>query len=539
MVEDRTRHDRLRSLLPRIYATDPQGSALGVLLEVLADRLREADGAIERGQRDKWLLTASGARERGAEPEGSALPTVDLGDRPRPLEHIGAGLDLLRQPWEVDTEAYRGRVRLLAPLLAGGLGTPRAIAAVALSSLGSEPCPVLERGEGETRGHGLPPGSLVRCRTCRGGQRPPAGTPCPRRSDATMSVSVVDNPRRRVVLTRRQLRPDAGGEARIHFDGESLLADRPELVLRVPEDAAGAGVLPRFLSLATGEEMIVARLLGPGDVLYVRGRSPHDPNVPPQRQRWVDCPPNFAAAPPDVRVGDDVDIPVIVSRGGARFDADAFDEGVFYSTGVIREEGGLGLEHLHVPSVVPGRNTWVYQAMGRAEFEAALANLDPTADLAALPDASTVPVEPDTSEVRLELRWWARAPSRFSVRIPRTAAVQAALAVGAADYLRRMIDRVRPLGVLPIIDFVQPLVSETIEPGDRLRAVGLGMREDVDPRDGVVPQGLDLGEAVEPTDGGGFIGMFDVTVFGFSVFSETGAVPGLFDTTTFDYAEFQ
>ncbi|MCA9696133.1 MAG: hypothetical protein KC431_01325, partial [Myxococcales bacterium] len=62
-VEDRTRHDRLRSLLPRVYATDPREHALGVMLEVLGDSLRELDRYSERALRDRWLRTATAPRD--------------------------------------------------------------------------------------------------------------------------------------------------------------------------------------------------------------------------------------------------------------------------------------------------------------------------------------------------------------------------------------------------------------------------------------------------------------------------------------------
>ena len=534
MVEDRTRHDRLRSLLPQAYATNPADSSLGVVLEVLADRLREADQAIERGLRDKWLATADGEREAiatdaGETPEAvPALPLLDLGDKPRSLEYLGAALDLLRQPWEAETEAYRGRVEILAPALAGGLGTTRAIIAVSASSLGSEPCPVLEHEDEETRGFGLPPGSLARCRTCQGGQIPAPGTPCPLRDRATMSVSVVDNPRRRVPLIRQQLRPRDSSGARVHFNNLSLFADRPELILSIPESASEA-VVPRFRSLTTGEEIIVARALDPGDTLSMRGPNPHDPATPRQRQQWVDRPAAFAGAPARVRVGTDLDVPVFSVGNGATFDSANFDEDQFLSNG-LSEAGDLAL-----PSVIPGQNTWVYQPLSRAELESLLEDLDPALDPGDLPDPASLPVTPaEDEEVSLELRWWVRAPSRFLVRIPLTTAVQQALDAGATDYLRRMIDRARPVGVLPIIDFLQPVEPEPLEPLDALNTFDIGIAEDADPLDLLVPEDLDFDEPVEPEDGGGFIGVFDVTVFDFSVFAETDIEPGVFDMTYFD-----
>ncbi|MEX1367817.1 MAG: hypothetical protein AB1Z98_32110 [Nannocystaceae bacterium] len=545
MVEDRTRHDRLRSLLPATYATNPRDSAVGVVLEVLADRLREADQAIERGLRDKWLLTAQAAREvqdpqdppGGLSAEIEPLPTVDLGDRPLPLEYLGAALDLLRQPWEADTEAYRRRVKLLAPLLAGGLGTPRAIIAMALSALGSEPCPRLTREGNETRGIGLPSGSLDRCRACRGGRRPPPG-PCPLREQATMSARVVDNPRSRVSLVREQLRPGATEEARIYANNLSLFADRPELTLSIPAGASTAAVVPRFRSLRTGEELVIARVLQAGDTLSVRGPSPYDPERPRHRQQWVDRPAAFAAAPAQVRVGVEVDVPVIASEG-SRFDSAVFgpDVGEPADAATFTVTRLVDPSELEVPAMLPGANTWVYQPLTRSELDAAVADLDPAEDLGALPDSALVPEDRDDTQVQLVLRWWVRAPSRFRLRIPRTPAVQAAETAGAAGYLRRLIDRARPIGVLPVIDFLQPIEPESLDPRDGLGAFALSIAEPVEPGD-VLPQDLRLDEQLGPEDGGGFIGVFDVTIFDFSVFSETEPEPGEFDSSYFDFAEF-
>jgi len=555
MVEDRTRHERLRSLLPGGYATNPRDSALGVLLDVLADRLRETDQALERGLRDKWLRTAEAEREpqlteeppevppAAAEAETEAeteteaaaaaevetetepLPRVKLSDHPRPLEYLGATLDLLRQPLEADVEAYRRRVRILAPLLVEGLGTPRAILAMALSALGSEPCPVLEREGNETRGFGMPSGSLDRCRTCRGGHRPLPGTPCPLRAENTMSASVIDNPRRRVELVRQQVRPHSS-RARIHLNNLSLFADRPELTLSIPSSATGVEVVPRLRSVTTGEELVVARVLGAGDTLVLRGPSPHDPNEPEQRQRWVDRPPAFAIAPAQARVGSELDVPVILSQG-SRFDAAVFGPelgpsttaGTFAVTRLVNSEEESPLE---VPAVMPGANTWVYEAIDRTELGLLIDDLTGT-DIGTLPELTDVPATADETQVSLVLRWWVRAPARFLLRIPLEPAVQAALDAGAVDYLRRLVDRARPVGVLPVIDFPPPVFTEDLEPLDRITGLDVVAVEALAPVDVLVSPSIPVeGEVLTPEDGAAFIGVFDVTLFDFSLFSEAG-----------------
>jgi hypothetical protein len=562
-VEDRTRHDRLRSLLPRIYATDPDTSALGRILEMLGDLLRDADRALERALRDKWLATATGDRSEpdddagddgadGGDPgaiaataEDEALPDVELGGAPLPLELIGAAVDLVRQPWEVSHEAYRTRVRLLAPMLASGLATPRVLLAFALTSMHSEPCPVLERHEDATQAWGLPPGTLDRCRVCRGGSAPSTNEPCPFRSRAIMDATLIDNPRTRVTLRRRTLDPAAGTaeggpySARLRVGSDSLFASRPEIVLQVPADAGPVPVVASFRSLTTGEELVIAHPLGAGATLTLRAASPHDPATPRHLQRWVDRPPGEARAPARAWVvsGDDVtllDQRVFVAQG-SRFDAARFsaeDETVAEAPARFASV----VKQIDSPTLPPGDSTWLYRPLDANALAEALIDLAGDDDVQAA--VASAPAERANVAVDLTLSWWTRPPARFRLRIPRTPAVKAALASGAADYLRHMIDRVRPAGVQPIFDFAELPFPEPLSPGDALVALEVRAREPLSPGDRDALTGIDavLGEALEPADQAGFHGIFDVTRFNISRFTVTEVEPGVFNVTYFDYS---
>jgi hypothetical protein len=582
-IEDRTRHDRLRALLPRIYATDPATSELGRVLEMLANLLREADQALERALRDKWLATATG--DRGATSPASdageeeGLPVVELGGAPLPLELIGAAVDLVRQPWEVAHEAYRTRVRLLAPMLASGLATPRVLLTFALTSMHSEPCPVLERREDATQAWGMPPGTLNRCRVCRGGSVPPAGTPCPFRDRAIMDATLTDNPRTRVALRRRALDPAPGTaeggahSARLRVRSDSLFAARPEIVLQVP-DTAPTPVVASFRNLGTGEEVVIAWPLVAGATLTLRPASPHDPATPRHLQRWVDRPPGEARAPARVWVvaGETVNLldqDVFVTQG-PRFDAARFsaeDETVAEAPAHFASL----MQRIDSPSLPRGENTWLYRPLDRAALADALADVTGKFDVGEIDygeDEDDDPAErerkreekreqrrddirerllqavedtPDTpadTAVDLKLSWWTRPPSRFRLRIPRTPAVKAALATGAADYLRQMIDRVRPAGVQPIFDFAELPFPEPLDPQDALRRLDVRIAEPVAPgdRDGFTDLDARLAEALEPADQAGFHGIFDVTRFEISRFTVTTVEPGVFEVTYFDYS---
>ncbi len=564
-VEDRVRHRRLRSLFPQAYATSPKDSALGVLLETLAGRLRDLDHATERAQRDKWLATADGSRDPvpfevpgggSAQPALAGATTLDLGEVVRPLEHLGSGLDLLRQPWEVDEQAYRGRVSQLARLLTGGLGTTQALVSFCIGALGAETCPQLERNADTTTGFGLEPGSLARCRTCQGGTAAPSG-PCPLREQSTMSVSLVDSPRRRVQLERQSLRVGEDGTATINFRSESLFADRPEIELRVP-DTGAAHVVPSFRSLQTGERIIVARVLEPGNTLSILTTSPHDPSLPPHRQRWVDRPPGSNLLNALVRVdGVDDNSPVIVIRSASfngarfgqsrfadetavepRFNAAYFDQATFDSL-------PAGSIEIDAPAVVAGVNTWEYAPLDRDGLDAALAVVAAAGET--VPQVPDI-VDADPQPVALQLRWWTRPAARFLIRIPLTDAVRRVVAQGAADYVRRMVERVRPVGVTPIIDFLEPPIRESLEPSDRLTDVELSWQDAIEPAVVAISEPELPAEVLDSLDVGAFGGIFDVTPFDFSLFESelvqlpaeglepeaTPAFEGLFDVTPFD-----
>ncbi len=571
-TEDRTRHKRLRALMPRVYATEADTSALGSMLETLADLLRDADGDLERALRDKWLATAAGHRppavsdgdgdgesDAGDSLPGESLPSdglpiIGLDGAPLPLELLGAALDIARQPWEVDHETYRSRIRIVAPLLVRGLGTPRVILAFALTSLRSEPCPVLEREEDATKAWGLPPGSLARCRTCRGGRVQAPGTQCPRRARAIMDATVTDNPRTRSKLRRRQLAPGAGTaeagplSARLGIRSNSLFSARPELVLRVPDDAP-MPVVASFRSLDTGEELVVAKPLAAGTTLTIRPASPHDPQTPRHRQYWIDRPPGQAHAPARAwtvhttasgqQVVGDLDGRVFLAKG-SRFDAARFaDDEDAGDAQVNGEVGKCAAVESRLDSLElrPGTNTWIYRPLDEDALADALADV-PDGDIPIDPSV-TLPAAPADTVVDVTLTWWTRPPARFRLRIPRLPAVKAALARGAADYLRHMIDRVRPAGVHPVIDFSEPPFPEPLEPGDALASVAVKLREPLSPEDGENVRHIETSLApveLDPGDQAGFIGIFDVTRFDISRYSPLTVEPGEFDVTFFDYS---
>lgn len=731
-IEDRTRHDRLRSLLPRAYATDPQRHALGVVLETLADNLREADHAVERALRDRWLRTATAAREReqtidvptldgwlddaslpasmvaaanaraqllggrlikitapaghihaitlslievlrpadlhawpdetaataalanlvaplglplgqpvfsdhiavndvkllqrsrwqlgtgsfeaGYSPAGpvtalvliegavadwrtrldtmlaslegltadlpSSLPTIDLAGFPHPLELLGAALALHRQPWEADVESYRNRIRILAPMLSQGLATPRVMLAFALTSLHTEPCPILDQQSDSTRGYGLPPRTLDRCRVCQGGQRrPPNPTQlaifdhssfddasfdsrksnfaalCPMASRATIEATITENPRTRVRFTRSRLDLTATSpDVRLHIYNDSLFSARPQIVLRVLSEHHEPVVL-RLRSLTTGEEVIIPRQLHGGDGLTIRPASPWQ-SGPAHQQFWVDPPSGEQLLPARAWVIHDDDTlepladDLVMYAEGPRFgkarfggpsDAALFDDALFDDVQFDTPEPDAETEQfrfakaelgLLTPALVPGDNQWLISTLSDEQLRQLSQDYESVPPPGNEFDAALVPFS-------LELSWWTRPPARFRIRIPRVPAVERVVALGAATYLRRLVERVRPAGVQAIIDFAVEPIREPLTP-----EVGFSLDvrayEALEPTvDNVALEHTGEAESLEPDEQFGFIGMLDVTHFDWSRFAERGIEIGVFDRTVFDKSQLQ
>lgn len=555
-VEDRTRHDRLRSLLPRTFATEPTSSAIGVLLEVLGDTLREVDGLVERALRDRWLRTANGERpvlpsDPPEDDEPLGLPEVALDGHPLPLELLGQALDLKRQPWESDHEAYRNRVRILGPMLAEGLATPRVLLAATLTSLGAEPCPILEKPESNsTRGYGLPPRSLDRCRVCKGGKRVDPDATCPLRSRTIMTARVTDNPRTRAELTRSSLDPApsldplaSSGAGRIRVRNDSLFAARPEITLKVPDDAPpDTKLVPSFRSLTSAEEIVLPVVLAPGETLTIRPVPPSNP-LPRHEQVWVDLPSGEAGLPARVFVRRESEglieteelADLALFAAGVRFDEARFDTDV--------ENGGIAgqikvakfarvTRTADTPMLLPGNNDWIFRPLGGATLGSLLTDYQLAPGELGL---GSLEFDAATTKVALGLRWWTRPPARFRVRVVRTPAVEQALESGAAELLRQMIDRVRPAGVHPIIDFALEPFVDAVDPEDRFAALAVEGSELVDPSDALALE-PGLAEQAEPDEVFGFIGIFDVTRFDISRFADTPILPGEFDVSEFDWS---
>src|SRR5690606_2282452 len=280
----------------------------------------------------------------------------------------------------------------------------------------------------------------------------------------------------------------------------------------------------------------------PGESLTIR---PAPPSNPPQRheQVWVDLPSGEAELPARVFVQRESEglieteelANLALFAAGVRFDEARFDTDV--------EAGGLAGQNkvakfarvtrtAETPMLLPGNNDWIFRPLGGAQLGSLLTDYQIEPDELEL---GSLEFEAAVTKVALGLRWWTRPPARFRVRVVRTPAVEQALASGAAELLRQMIDRVRPAGVHPIIDLALEPFIDAVEPEDRLVALDARRRELVDPIDALAVE-PGLAEQVDPDEVFGFVGIFDVTRFDISRWADTPILPGEFDVSEFDWS---
>lgn len=259
MADTRPRRRRLLALLPRIFAEQPEGSAIGVLIEGMAAGLAELDEGLIRTQRDHWVNLACGDTTNG--------------EADSALERLGTLLDIPRQAWVEtvldatgkatnvtkveETEAYRQRLILTAGVLTRGLTTPRALLELAIVTLGAEACPRQEIEKDAILAFGVPLGTMRRCRVCQLN----TPTPCPNTEMRVLEAWITENPPlRRSIVSDPPLKP--GG--RFKVKSLSLVEDVPELRLKAIDKPVQ---YPSVQNRDTGEIILYAGEINPGEVL--------------------------------------------------------------------------------------------------------------------------------------------------------------------------------------------------------------------------------------------------------------------------------
>lgn len=491
MSDDRkpTRADRMWAALPRVLRAHGRDGALGRLIDVLGASLDRLDRDLDAVMRDRWLALASGeAPDQGV---------------PSPLARLGTALGVPRESWE-DAERYRRRLATTAPILGGGLGTPRAVLALAAAALDGELCPRLTRRLDATTGWALAPGTVAHCPAA-----PCLGSgPCPRAGARLVRLDLVDNP-----ATQNSVRfasIDIGQEFTVR--SLSLETDRPEIELTAGADAIAFPVLE---NRSSNELVLFAGTLEPGQTWLLRPRVTaaearvFDSVAPVYHHAW-----RARAALGEtaiVGVAYDMQDRVYYVRGDV-FDAARFAWGEDQGAHFARFEPDL-----RTPAVRPGEDTWRLRTFGRQDVEAFFGE-DVQGPLSEVPDT------PGSGRADVVLRWWTRPPAAFCLQVPRNQAVQDAEARGelGLDLLYRSVLRARGAGILADIEIVEPPEKEAHVVVERPLAMAArrAFDESVRPTDTLnMAMGRKLAEYHQVDEQVGFIGRLDTTRFDASRFA--------------------
>ncbi|GAA5787151.1 hypothetical protein [Chitiniphilus shinanonensis] len=411
-------------------------------------------------------------------------------------------------------EAYRRRLQLTAPLLTGGITTPRALLALAIADLGAEPSLAMFRRGDTLVARGMPPGTCKRCPHCAGTA---PDTPCRAEGQQVLEAWLTDNP----VLDCDHYEPAPRLRRVFNVSSASQLADRPVLRLTATERPIA---YPAIQSRTTGEITLYAGTLKPGETLhlYPDGQGldlpAYDSNGAANHHRWLEPYPHGRAlvtteGKPERDVSGD-----IFYLWGNRFDADnsRFGGG--------RDEAlrcGVLDQAVRTPLLLNGDNALMLLTFAKPDAE--FADTSDTTHLSVFADSKDKDgtrfalidrdlaqsdqsfltlllqslTQTDTTAedggdsaakppLKLQLEWLARAPATFRLRIPKNGWVADAELRGAVTLMRQDIERARAAGVRALIDFpVLPYREEhdSDDSGFALAAT-LSGRESHDPREG-------------------------------------------------------
>ncbi|WP_224241988.1 hypothetical protein [Hyalangium gracile] len=493
------RRERLLSVLPRIYAQQPAGSVVSVLVDAMAARLAELDLAIERVLRDRWVALAGG------------VPPFD--EPSHPLEGLARLLNLESEPWERadweqpstewpreadKAELFRRRVRHSAPVATRGSTTVRSVLTLGAAALDTELCPRLVRlPEGSkapdtTLGLGVRPGTRASCPGCA---NPEASGRCvwdkegprkkegPQKSAEAITERSGQNPvLARMLLTDSPLTPRSllltglrHGET-FRVRSPSLVQDRPEVQIVALEPVS----YPTVQNLGSNGTLLFAGQLAAGEALLLHPDRTAE-EVRPFEGYFTEGPALQLLMDPKgralVRKADgtfrDVSDRIFFLQGKAFFDVSHFT--AEKSDDPMASRFALLKHEVMSPTVEPGEVTWAYRGFTRKDVQA-LAAPEITNLLQDAPEA------PMAGKVDITLEWWTRPPASFRLRVPQVPVRDAELRDEVLDLLRRSVERARAASVQVSVDFPEPPREETHPLGEETPGVHLTARATEDAR---------------------------------------------------------
>lgn len=357
----RRRRERLLAVLPRIYDRQPESSVVHQLLDLMAYRLAEIDDALEQLMAGLWVRTASGS------------PLFE--DTPAPLDLLGALFNLPRMSADAtpatpatsatketgkpeETQDYRERLLIMAPLLAQGVTTPSILLELTRAILGDDSEPV-----------------------------------------------IIDNP----LQSRVQSAARLSHESRFSVKNDGMLADRPVLQLTAVDSDVH---YPAVRNRSWGEVVLYAGKIPSGQTLVIRS------DLETERRQLFEGVGRPSLPPIALLDGKDVSSAIYYLAGAARFassDAKPDDPGVTrfappntpLDAPAVARFASPG-RMLRTPLVEVGETEWIFLLYTKEELRGMI-----DGDIPDLPSDKS-------GRVDLELSFFTRAAAAFLLVVKST-----------------------------------------------------------------------------------------------------------------------
>ena len=455
MAKVKQRRQRILDLLPRIYATQPEHTAIGAIIDMMANTLARLDADTERVMRDHWVNFASGANES------------DVGDSSA-LENLGHLLSIPQLPSE-HNEAYRRRLMLTSEIFSKGLTSPDALLRLVIVSLGAEPCKHVKREKDATIISGVPLGLRRQCSVCQGKQN----DECPNRELQVVEASLIENP---LVAEKLTLEFEKSDED-FTVSNPSMVEDVAVITFKTRDKKVP---FPGLRNKGTNEIIFYAGDLQAGEKLNIfppvteQELAPFVSYEEVGHHDWAKRNPEGMALLTEVdgtvrNVSADIFFYTgytfdnttfaLPDANEPRFTALRFSDDLFADkapdTGPSFDEAKFSSVQsmFDTPRIRTGKDDWVYRTYTYDD-------IFKVAGEEAAEILAKAPKNPAKASIEVTLEWWSRPPSTFRMRIPKTLWVHSAEARGALELVFSNVERARAAGVQAILDFPEPVNTE-------------------------------------------------------------------------------
>jgi hypothetical protein len=478
---------RLFTLLPRIFAQQPEGTAIASVIDAMATALAELDDGFNRTQRDHWLALARG--------------DTDNSDAISALEKLGHLLGIARLKDEA-TADYRQRIPLTAKILTRGLTTPRSLLELAIVTLGAEPCPQQLIDKDAIIAFGVPLGTVKKCPNCTD-----SSNPCPNIKEPVLEAVLTENPPYANLKTY-SVKPNQ------HFtiNSPSLTEDVPEIRLKAV-DKNNPIQYPILQNSATGEIMLFAGEIKFGEELSIWPQvsndedSQFDSHDNITAHVWRKQYPSGSAVLIDSSgksrsVNNQIYYLIVAksmfsdekndpnnAENEPRFANDEAQEGVRFAnaltSGDVFPSENVADDAINVPRFASpdasdngakfaGSGQIVRSPRIRASNDEWLYGIytqDIIGDIAGEASGNlydNAPKENNNASASLSLSWWIRPPATFHLRIPRNDWVIRAEQRGASQLFAQCLQQAKAAGVKATLDYPEPPLRELLDINESL-----------------------------------------------------------------------